>query len=134
MRGVSENHSFINVEIVSPLVCLFGLLGGRYCGRRVALLYGAGELFACRRCYRLAYASQHEPPHPRGLGTAQKIRERLGGSPNMFDEFPDKPRGMHWRTYDRLRRLHEVAEERSAIGLMGFVERLDRRTSRRARY
>jgi hypothetical protein len=25
--------------------------GGRYCGRRVALLYGPGELFACRRCY-----------------------------------------------------------------------------------
>lgn len=23
---------------------------GRYCGRRVALLYLAGELFACRRC------------------------------------------------------------------------------------
>jgi hypothetical protein len=108
--------------------------GGRYCGRRVALLYGAGELFACRRCYRLAYASQQEPLHDRGLGTAQKIRERLGGSPNMLDEFPDKPKGMHWRRYDRLRRLHEVAEERSAIGLIGFVERLSRRASRRARY
>src|SRR5437762_1656119 len=35
--------------------------GGRYCGRRVAVLYGAGELFACRRCYGLAYASQQEP-------------------------------------------------------------------------
>jgi hypothetical protein len=52
----------------------------------------------------------------------------------MLDEFPDKPKGMHWRTYDRLRRLHDVAEERSAIGLMGFVERLGRRASRRARY
>jgi hypothetical protein len=105
---------------------------GRHYGRRAAVLYGAGELFACRRCYRLAYASQHEAPHQRGLGKAQKIRRRLGGSPNMFDEFPDKPKGMHWRTYDRLRRLHEVAEERSTIGLMGFVERLDRRRWRRA--
>ena len=34
--------------------------GGRYCGRRVAVLYGAGELFACRRCYGLAYASQQQ--------------------------------------------------------------------------
>ena len=31
---------------------------GRYCGRRVAVLYLAGELFACRKCYGLAYASQ----------------------------------------------------------------------------
>ena len=34
--------------------------GGRYCGCRVAILYGAGEMFACRRCYGLAYASQQE--------------------------------------------------------------------------
>jgi hypothetical protein len=39
---------------------------GRYCGRRVAVLYGAGELYACRRCYGLAYASQQESPMDRG--------------------------------------------------------------------
>jgi hypothetical protein len=33
---------------------------GRYCGRRVAILYGAGAYFACRRCHGLAYASQQE--------------------------------------------------------------------------
>ena len=33
---------------------------GQHCGRRVAVLYGAGELFACRRCYGLVYASQQE--------------------------------------------------------------------------
>jgi hypothetical protein len=31
---------------------------GRFCGRRVAILYAAGDLFACRHCYGLAYASQ----------------------------------------------------------------------------
>jgi len=30
---------------------------GRYCGRRVAVLYGAGELFACRR---IGYAATRE--------------------------------------------------------------------------
>ena len=107
--------------------------GGRYCGRRVALLYGAGELFACRRCYGLAYASQQESAPHRGLGKAQKIRLRLGGSPNMLDEFPNKPKRMHWRTYDRLRRAHDIAEERSTIALMRFVDQLSHRLSPRGR-
>jgi len=40
---------------------------------------------------------------------AQKIREQLGGSPSMFDEFPPKPKGMHWKRYERLRRTHDLA-------------------------
>ena len=42
----------------------------------------------------------------------------------MFDAFPDKPRGMHWRPYDRLHRAHDIAEERSTIGLKRFVDRI----------
>jgi hypothetical protein len=70
--------------------------------------------------------------HRRRLGKSQKIRTRLGRSPNMLEELPDKPKGMHWRTYERWCRVHDAAEERSTIGLMSFVERLGRRTSRRA--
>jgi hypothetical protein len=87
-----------------------------------------GRLFACRHCYRLDYASQQESAHQRGLGKSQKIRMRLGGSPNMLEKFPDKPKGMRWRIYERWRRVHDLAEKR---GLMGFVKRLDRRSSRR---
>ena len=54
----------------------------------------------------------------------------MGGSANMLEEFPDKPKGMHRRTYERWRRVHDAAEERSNIGLMRFVERLGRRASR----
>jgi hypothetical protein len=100
---------------------------GQYCGRRVAVLYGAGELFACRRCYALVYESQNESLHHRGLWKAQKIRMRLGGSPSMLEGFPDKPKGMHWETYDRLRRAHDIAEARSMVGLTQFVDRLQRR-------
>jgi hypothetical protein len=105
---------------------------GVYCGRTVTKLYGAGRLFACRHCYRLAYVSQKESAHQRGLGKSQKIRMRLGGSPNMLEDFPEKPKGMHWRTYERWCRVHDAAEERSTIGLMSFVGRLGRRLSRRA--
>ena len=83
---------------------------GRYCGRRVAQLYlGEGLFFACRRCYGLTYASQLESSRYRGVLRAQRIRMSLGGSPNLFDAFPSRPKGMHWRTYNRLRHHHDLA-------------------------
>lgn len=84
---------------------------GRYCGRRVAKLYGAGDLFACRHCYRLAYASQQESPQSRGISQAQKIRMRLGGSGSLDEPFPPKPKGMHWKTYHSLEERSYAAEE-----------------------
>jgi hypothetical protein len=102
---------------------------GTYCGRQIAKLYQADRLFACRHCSRLAYASQQESTHERGLLKAQRIRMRLGGTANMLDDFPEKPKGMHWRTYERLCRVHDAAKARSIIGLMGFVKRLRRRAS-----
>jgi hypothetical protein len=98
--------------------CCTGHSGGQYCGRRVALLYGAGERFACRYCYGLAYASQQEPIRERGFIKARKIQKRLGGDGNVLEAFPDKPKGMHWRTYGRLRSAHDAAAERLIGGLM----------------
>src|SRR5450432_1217786 len=83
---------------------------GRYCGRQVSKLYGGGKLFACRHCYGLAYASQQESSRGRGLQKAQAIRQRLGGSASVMDPFPEKPKGMHWRTYDRLHRRYAKSE------------------------
>ena len=105
-----------------------------YCARRVLRLYViVRRVFACRHCHRLGYESQLETPHQRGSGRAQKIRRRLGGgADDPFMEFPVRPRGMHQETYERWRRAHDDAEERSVMGLMAFAERLGRRTSRRA--
>ena len=97
---------------------------GHYCGRNVTKLYGAGKLFACRHCYGLAYASQQESSNQRGLYRAHRCT-CLGGSVNMFEEFPDKPKGMHWRTYDRLRGRYDMAEARSMVGLERFLNWLD---------
>ena len=44
----------------------------------------------------------------RALGKANKIRMKLGGEPGVASTFPDKPKGMHWRTYQRL--AQEVAD------------------------
>jgi hypothetical protein len=73
------------------------------CGRRVAKLYLGSRYFACRRCYGLAYQSQCYSPSDRAMTQAGKIRRSLGGSEGIAWDFPDKPKGMHWRTYERLR-------------------------------
>jgi hypothetical protein len=78
------------------------------CGRRVAVLYG-GVIFACRQCHSLSYDSQKESAYNRALNRAQAIREKLGGSRNVAENFPLKPKGMHWRTYERLRSDAEEA-------------------------
>ena len=79
------------------------------CGRRVATLWG-GAMFYCRQCHNLAYESQNEAPHSRALTKAQAIRVKLGGEPGFIYDFPPKPKGMHWRTYYRLREQSEEAE------------------------
>lgn len=73
------------------------------CSRRVAVLYGAGKYFLCRHCHRLAYSCQQEGVGDRMMRKARRIRQQLGGSRNLLDRFPDKPKNMHWNTYYRLR-------------------------------
>jgi hypothetical protein len=54
---------------------------------------------------------------------------QLGGTANMLDDFPEKPKGMHRRTYERLRRVHDAARAHSFIGLTDFAKRLTKRAS-----
>jgi hypothetical protein len=99
-----------------PWFCCNAYADGQYCGRRVAMLFlGDSPVFACRRCYGLVYASQLESLRHRGIGKARKIRIGLGAGPNLFDAFPVRPKGMHWRTYNRLRHLHDVSAARCGL-------------------
>ena len=76
------------------------------CGRRVAVLYG-GRVFACRQCNRLAYRSQRETDDDRATRRADTIRRRLGWEPGILNGNGWKPKGMHWRTFERLQREHD---------------------------
>jgi hypothetical protein len=71
------------------------------CGKRVAILYGGG-VFACRHCYRLAYASAREPAFERAARRADRLRERLGWEPGVLNGEGGKPKWMRWRTFGRL--------------------------------
>ena len=113
-------------EVMEPIAlewtpCNFGgerpwfVCPGIACGRRVAILYGQGKYFLCRHCYDLRYESQREDKMDRALRRAQKIRQRLGGSANTTEPFPERPKGMHHDTYRRLFwELHEAEKEQLA--------------------
>jgi hypothetical protein len=135
-RG-SASSEWKSVEQRVPLVwtrCNFGgarpwfrcvaYVGGRLCGRRVAKLYLRDPLvFACRHCCGLAYASQQEIPRHRAISRAQKIRMRLGGSANLLEPFPKRPRRMHRLTYHRLLAGAMAAQERCIALESDFLRR-----------
>lgn len=92
------------------------------CGRRVAVLYG-GEVFACRHCRNLAYASQRETEHSRAIRRADAIREKLGWGIGIANPRGGKPKGMHWKTYRRLQDQYNALVSKSMIGLLAFLHR-----------
>jgi hypothetical protein len=136
--GGAEGNGSGSVEQRVPLVwtrCHFGgarpwfrcvaHVGGRSCGRRVAKLYLRDvAVFACRQCCGLAYASQSENPRYHAISRVQKIRVRLGGSANLVEPFPKKPRGMHRWTYYRLLARAMAAQEHSLALEIDYMRRL----------
>jgi len=83
-----------------------------YCARRSRMLYCHNKRFKCRICARLNYVSQQTT---KGNDLAifkirRMLREKFGVDPSgmapcELDYYtPPKPKGMHWRTYERLMR------------------------------
>jgi hypothetical protein len=104
-----------------------GVVDAVGCGRRVAILYGPGKYFLCRHCYDLRYESQREDKKDRALRRAQKIRKRLGGSANMMEPFPEKPKAMHHDTYMRLFWEHHEAEMEQLSGMREWLDKHEKR-------
>ena len=79
------------------------------CGPRVAILYlGDAGIFACRRSYRLVYASELETADSRATRRVDRIRERLGWEPDILNGSGKKPKGMNWHTIERLSAEHDA--------------------------
>jgi len=95
------------------------------CGRRVRKLRLGGWGFSCRQCLGLSqYASQYKNWGDRALSHAQDIRVRLGGTANMSLPFPQKPRGMHQQTHQRLKGEDARYQGQWAASMDGFLDRL----------
>jgi hypothetical protein len=97
------------------------------CGRRIAELYPDGVHFRCRKCCGLGYRSQRKGREARGLEKAARIKQQLGGSGAYADPVPERPKGMHRRTYERLCNEAEKAELpyqwQVMTGLQGLLEK-----------
>lgn len=85
------------------------------CGSRRAVLYNVSGRFRCRVCQDLAYSSTRETRTDRMMRRASGVQKKLKleHKQSVWDWGP-KPKGMHWKTYDRLRR-ELIACERTAL-------------------
>lgn len=97
------------------------------CGRRCGALYATSTRFRCRVCADLQYPSTRESPGDRKIARADKIRRQLGWFPGVGLGHGDKPKGMHWRTYERLVREHDLLAH---AGWSEFATRLKREENR----
>jgi hypothetical protein len=77
-----------------------------HCEKRVARLYRGLGGYVCRACIgNPAYAGQGLSAQARAQYKACKLRLHLGGDAHLTTPFPERPRGMHRRTYARLCRV-----------------------------
>lgn len=110
--GTSFEQLFFGYRFrVTTTPCPFG--GVRFwfvcpdCGRRCEILY----TYSCRICCGGRYWSETLDPSNRRIRRALRIRARLGQiPPDLTRRFPDRPVGMHWSTYLRLRKAARERE------------------------
>jgi hypothetical protein len=88
------------------------------CFRRSLVLYlRGGAPFRCRHCARVSYTSQSEDAMARTWRKQRKLEARLG-------EHGARPKGMHWRTFERLHDAIQECEERRDLELASFMRRM----------
>jgi hypothetical protein len=107
-----------------------GVVRRASCGRQVAKLYLKGRYFLCRHCHDLTYTSRQETSRKAALHKCRRIRRRLGGSANLTQPFPQKPKGMHHKTYRRLFEEYVKADEEYTKVINADLERLTKRVFR----
>lgn len=96
------------------------------CSARVGVLFGA-RLFTCRHCRKLSYQSQRVSTKDRLWEKRNRLWAKLGVHPSagelgMFAA--EKPKGMHWETFERLKQQAIWEQDKAIIGMseeLGFA-------------
>lgn len=86
------------------------------CSKRVAVMYLGDRYFACRKCCQLVYQSQRESMEDRAIRKVDKIREFLEWEPGFLNGRGWKPKGMHWKTFNRLYAEHDKLVNQAMSG------------------
>ena len=109
MQGTQPSDVFIE----ELLVLLLGFID-RLDQRRTPLEVNS---FAGRRCRRVRYTSQSETKADRANRAMFKIVKRLDPK-EQCNDLPWKPKGMHWRTYNRLAERYQHYDAQWALEAM----------------
>lgn len=94
------------------------------CGHRMAVLVLTPPDVGCRHCLGLSYTSQSENISYRGLRRMNKIADKLQRD-EFFGEMLLRPKGMHWKTYNRLIEIHDDADMRSTNWMIAHLGKLE---------
>ncbi len=88
--------------------------------KRAAVLFkpAGSKRFASRYAFNLKYQSQSRSAHDRAIDRMWTLKNRLGG-----DDYWCKPKGMHWKTFERIVQAIHEAEEVCDGYLAQFVMR-----------
>ena len=81
------------------------------CNRRSAILYEKQQEFLCRICHKLPYKSQMEGKIDTLIRRTKKIRKRLGDYDDLSEVITCKPKGMHWKTFQKLKKKELAASQ-----------------------
>ena len=103
----------VQVECVVSLLWSDTGFGGRRpwfccprCKRRTAIVY-ISRTVACRKCLGLGYQSQNECASDRAIRRIDFLRDKLKWEPGFLNGSEWRPKGMHYKTYERYLREYQ---------------------------
>jgi len=91
------------------------------CNARIAVLYGKAALFLCRHCYDIPYTSQYQGY----MDNLMDKKHALGKRIFEYYEYGEgwgKKKGMHWKTYNKLKSDYKKIEQQWCYVMARFIK------------
>lgn len=113
LESLGSEKMFANTINVAAMPCNYG--GFRYfglcqaCHKQAATLYFHRDIFACRRCFKMAYCTQNYTLSYRLLLKRRKAKEKINNNEWV------KPKWMWKTTFARLRSEYFALDEKEQI-------------------